>query len=167
MTVYLGTDHAGFALKEALKRFLIEKGYAVEDCGASTLDPQDDYTTYISLVAQKVSDNPDSKGIILGGSGQAEAMLANKFPNIRAALFYGPVTPKEAIEIEGTASQDAFAIIGLTRKHNNANILSLGARFLSEQEAIRAVDLWLTTPFSGVERHQRRNDKMKEIAESL
>ena len=167
MKVYLGSDHAGFSLKEAIKTFLTENGYDVEDCGAPTLDPEDDYTQYIPPVAQKVSQDSASKGIIFGGSGQAEAMLANKFPQIRAAVFYGPVLPKEKIDVEGTVSIDPLAMIWLTRQHNDANILSLGARFLTEGQAKEAVEKWLTTDFSHAKRHERRIEQMKEIAEKV
>lgn len=167
MTIYLGTDHAGFQHKESVKTFLEVKGYTVEDCGAFGFDPQDDYTLFIPPVAKKVNENPDSKGIIFGGSGQAEAMLANKFPNVRAAVFYGGIRAVDVIEAEGTKTEDPLAILKLTRTHNDANILSIGARFLTEEEVLKAVEIWLTTEFSGVERHKRRIEKMKEIAHSL
>ncbi len=167
MKIYLGTDHAGFSLKEKIKVHLVGKGYEVEDCGAKDLDPQDDYTIFIPKVAQAVSTDEGSKGIILGGSGQAEAMLANKYPGVRAALFYGPVEAREAIDVTGSPSLDGYDIVRLSRTHNDANILSLGARFLSEEEVIQAVDIWLTTPFSNEERHKRRIEKMAEIENEL
>jgi len=167
MKVYLGTDHAGFALKESLKKFLQVKGYEVEDCGAYEFDTGDDYTQFITPVAEKVNTNPEDKGIIFGGSGQGEAMLANKFPEVRAVVFYGPHAPQAAIDASGEISNDPYTIISLSRKHNNANILSFGARFVTEEEVLKAADIWLSTDFSGVERHQRRIEKMIEIAKNI
>lgn len=168
MKIYIGTDHAGFYLKEKIKIFLTGKEYGVEDMGSYTLDPTDDYTVAIPKVAAAVSIDSHAKGIVLGGSGQAEAMLANKYPGIRAAIFYGPVIAKEAIEATGTAgSKDGYDIIRLSREHNDANVLSLGARFITEEEALKAVLLWLETPFSEAERHKRRIEKMTEIERSL
>jgi len=149
--IYLATDHAGFELKAKIKEYLIKKGYEVEDFGAKTLDEDDDYPDFISQAAEAVSKNSDAKAIILGGSGQGEAMVANKFPNIRAAVYYG-----------GQANMPS-----LTREHNNANVLSLGARFISEEDAIDAVKLFLETPFSNGERHIRRIEKIKQLEKSL
>lgn len=146
MRIFLGSDHAGYELKEALKKELANLGMEVFDKGASVLDPTDDYPDFISSVAREVSHDPkESRGIILGGSGEGEAMAANRFANVRAAVYYGG--PKE--------------IITLSREHNNANILSLGARFLSTSEALEAVKLWLNTPFSNEERHLRRIEKIE------
>jgi ribose 5-phosphate isomerase B len=99
-------------------------------------------------------------GIILGGSGQGEAMCANKVPGARALVFYGGVIAKEAIDVAGNTSTDLYTMIKLTREHNDANILSLGVRFLSEEEAEIAVKLFLETKFSGEERHVRRIGKI-------
>ncbi|MDD5147037.1 MAG: RpiB/LacA/LacB family sugar-phosphate isomerase [Candidatus Daviesbacteria bacterium] len=149
MKVYLATDHAGFQLKEKIKEFLKKAGYEAEDFGANTFDPEDDYPDFISKAAEKVSKDPSSRAIILGGSGQGEAMVANKFPNVRAAVYYG----------------SAEQIPSLTRQHNDSNVLSLGARFLKEDTAIEAVKLFLQTPFSNEERHTRRIEKIKKIEE--
>jgi len=156
MKIFLGTDHAGYELKEKLKDFLGDLGYDVEDRGAFELDPNDDYPDFISLVAKEVSQNPESRGIVLGGSGQGEAICANRFPNVRASVFYGPPSHKPS---EGQA--DPFEIIKLSREHNDANILSLGSRFLSEEEAKKSVKLWLETDFSGDDRHVRRIKKLE------
>lgn len=147
MKVYLATDHAGFALKEKVKAFLIEQGYEVEDCGAYTFNKDDDYPDFVSKAAAAVSNNPTSRAIIFGGSGQAEAIVANKYRNVRAAVFFG-----ENVEM-----------VKVFREHNDANILSLGARFLSEEAAIQAARLFLETPFPGEERHVRRRNKIKEL----
>lgn len=148
--VYLATDHAGFQLKEKIKEFLIQEGHEVKDFGAETLDSEDDYPDFISKAAEAVSKDPESKAIILGGSGQGEAMVANKFPNVRAAVYYG--SPEQMVE--------------LTRQHNDSNVLSLGARFLKEDEAIAAVKLFLQTPFSNEERHVRRIKKIEQLEQS-
>lgn len=163
MKIYLGTDHAGLQLKNAVKAFLLEKKYTVEDCGAFEFDMYDDYPDFIKLVAEKISDHPEEKGIIFGGSGQAEAMTANKFKHVRAALFYGPVMPHAPIDMNGHKSIDPFEIVRLTRIHNNANILSIGARFVSLEDVKHAVTLFLTTAFGEDERHKRRIEKMAEL----
>ena len=150
MKIYLATDHAGFELKEKLKGYLQSKGYEIEDFGAHQFDKEDDYPDFISKAAGAVSKDPNSKAIILGGSGQGEAMVANKFPNVRAVVYYGNMD-----------------MISLTREHNDANILSLGARFLTEGEAMEAVKLFLETPFIEEERHVRRIEKIKKIEEAL
>ncbi len=164
MKVYLGTDHAGFDLKEKVKAFLQKKRYDVVDCGAFTFDKNDDYPDFISKAAESVSKDPeDSRGIVFGSSGQGEAMVANKFGNIRCALFYTPVVPVHNVDISGRTSHDPFEMIKLTREHNNANMLSLGAKILKEEDALKAVELWLKEPFPGEERHKRRVDKIKQI----
>ncbi|MBI4133939.1 MAG: RpiB/LacA/LacB family sugar-phosphate isomerase [Candidatus Terrybacteria bacterium] len=145
MKVFLGADHAGFALKEEIKRWLVGQGYEVEDKGAFSLDSADDYPDFVAPVARAVAEDPkERRGIVLGGSGQGEAMVANRFAGVRAAVYYGGPT----------------AIIQLSREHNDANILALGARFVSEAEAIAAVGRWLATLFSGDERHVRRIGKI-------
>ncbi|MBU1046262.1 RpiB/LacA/LacB family sugar-phosphate isomerase [Patescibacteria group bacterium] len=144
--ILLATDHAGFELKESLKFFLKELGYEIEDKGAFEYNSEDDYPDFIKPVAKEVSENPDEfKAIILGGSGQGEAMTANRFKNVRAAVY----------------NFLDFDIIKLSREHNDANILSLGARFLTEDHAKEAVKLWLETPFSEEERHIRRIQKIE------
>lgn len=148
--VYLATDHAGFELKEKVKEFLKKEGYEVKDCGAFEFNKDDDYPDFISKAAQAVSKDSAGKAIILGGSGQGEAVVANKFPGIRAAVYYGNMD-----------------MISLTREHNDANILSLGARFLTEEEAYEAVKLFLETPFTNEERHVRRVNKIKNIEDNL
>jgi len=148
-TIILGSDHAGFELKEEIKKFLINEGYDVEDMGANSCNPDDDYPEFIYKAAKKVAETLDSKGIIFGGSGQGEAITANKIKGIRAALYYG----------------QNLDIVKLSRTHNDANILSLGARFLNKKEAIEAVKLWLNTPFSKEERHKRRLKQLSKIEE--
>lgn len=149
--IHIGSDHAGFELKNQIVRFLEQKHYEVIDHGAHELDPDDDYPDFILPVALSVAEDTNSKGIILGGSGQGEAMVANRIKGIRATVFYGE--PEYSDE----------SIVNLSRQHNDANILSLGARFLTEEEALEAIDMWLETAFSGEERHVRRITKIDEI----
>lgn len=152
MKVYLATDHAGFEIKEILRGHLISRGLKVVDCGAHEYDPEDDYPDLIAEAARAVSEDPDnSRAIVLGGSGQGEAIVANKFPNVRAVVFYGG--PGE--------------IITLSRDHNDANVLSLGARFITPEEAKRLAEVWLFRDFDGEERHMRRINRIKEIEKEI
>lgn len=167
MKIYLAADHAGFTLKEKIKTFLVEKGYEIEDCGAYSFDQQDDYPDFISVAAKAVSLDSSAKAIIFGGSGQGEAIVANKYPNVRATVFYGPKLAVGAIDITGRNSEDPYEILRLTREHNDANILSLAARFLTEEEAKKAVEIWSQTTFSNKERHRRRLEKISKIEKSL
>ncbi|PIQ35850.1 MAG: ribose-5-phosphate isomerase [Candidatus Yonathbacteria bacterium CG17_big_fil_post_rev_8_21_14_2_50_43_9] len=144
MRIYIGTDHAGFELKEKLVVFLRELGHDVEDMGAHSFEALDDYPDFIRPVAEAVAHDPQSRGIILGGSGQGEAMCANRVKGARAAVYYG----------------GAVDIVVLSREHNDANILSLGARFVETEEAKEVVRVWLETPFSGAEKHARRIAKL-------
>ncbi len=148
MKIYIASDHAGYELKEKLIDFLIiENGNEIIDKGAFKYNEKDDYPDFISKVAEKISENPKAKGIILGGSGQGEAIMANRFEGVRAVVYYG----------------GDEEIIKLSRQHNDANILSLGARFLSEDEAKNAVKKWLATDFSGEDRHIRRIKKIDNL----
>lgn len=160
MTIFLATDHAGFELKEKIKNDLREKGYQAEDCGAFEYNPDDDYPDTISVVAEKISKNPSDKAVIFGSSGQGEAIVANKFQNVRAVVFYGPYVPQHTIDVTGKTSDDPFEVVRLARAHNDANILSLGAHILSSEDASRAVDIFLQTDFSNEERHTRRIEKI-------
>lgn len=166
MKIYLATDHAGYQLKEKIKVFLLKENYDVKDFGAFTFNKNDDYPDFISKAAEAISRNPQDRAIILGGSGQGEAILANKYPNVRAVIFYGPCTPKEAVDAQGRKSNDPFEIIRLTREHNDANILSLAARLLTVTQSLEAVSLWLNTSFSGNPRYLRRIEKTLELEKS-
>ncbi|MEC9049908.1 MAG: RpiB/LacA/LacB family sugar-phosphate isomerase [Candidatus Neomarinimicrobiota bacterium] len=143
MKIHLATDHAGLELKNSIKDYLISKGQDVTDHGAHEYDAQDDYPDYIFPCAKAVASDPESRGIIFGGSGQGEAMAANRVKGVRAAVYYG-------------SEQE---IVRLSRGHNNANVLSLGARFISEQVIYEVIETWLDKPFEGG-RHQRRIDKL-------
>lgn len=157
MKVVLAADHAGYELKQKLVFFVRGLGYDVEDLGATRYDELDDYPDVISRAARAVSADPaNMKGIILGGSGQGEAIVANRFPNVRAVVYYGPAG--EQTDSDG----EELDMLTSTRAHNDANVLSLAARFLSAEEAKRAVEMWLDTDFSGAERHKRRIKKIDE-----
>ena len=147
MKIFIASDHAGFELKGKLIEFLQGLNYVVVDKGPYVYNKSDDYPDFISLVAKEVSqDLTNALGIIMGGSGQGEAMVANRERGVRAAVYYGG--PDD--------------VITLSREHNDANILSLGARFLNEDNAKKAVKLWLETPFSNEEHHTRRIKKIDE-----
>lgn len=166
MKIYLATDHTGLELKNKIAVYLQKKGYEVEDCGAYEYDKDDDYPDLIGKAAQKVSENPQDRGIIFGGSGQGEAMVANKFKNVRCALFYSPALATQAINIEGDKSTDPFEILKLTRVHNGANMLSIGFRFIHEEDVFKAIKIWLETPDPTEKRHVRRIEKIKAIENS-
>lgn len=159
MKIYIGSDHAGYALKEKLKEFLGSLEYEIIDKGAFSFNPEDDYPDFVTPVAVSVANETESMGVVIGGTGQGEAMCANKIKGIRAALFYGPILAKDAVDISGRLSNDLYEIIRLARLHNNANILALSNRFLSENEAKEAIKLFLETKFENDERHARRISK--------
>jgi len=142
--IYLATDHRGFELKEKIKTWLSEWDYEYEDMGAYEYDKDDDYPDFISKAAERVSlDLENSKAIVLGGSGQGEAIVANRQKGVRAVVYYG-------------GSEE---IVKLSRQHNDANILSLGASFLDEETVKKMIKLWLKTDFEGG-RHERRIEKI-------
>jgi ribose 5-phosphate isomerase B len=147
MKIYFATDHAGFELKNELCAYVRDTlGYQVEDMGAYAYDTDDDYPDFIMKAAECVHKDPAARAIILGGSGQGEAMCANRFPNVRATAYY----------------HHDLDIIRLSREHNDANVLSFGARFVSLDEAKDAVRMWLLTPFSKDTRHTRRIKKLAQ-----
>ncbi len=149
MNIILAADHAGFTLKESVKTFLQEKGHTVLDVGAHELKDGDDYPVYMAAAGLKVAEDlsGNTRAIIFGGSGQGEAIVANRFPGVRAVVWYG-------------GDKD---IIVKSREHNDANVLSFGARFVDEKTANEAVELWLATAFSGDERHARRIAQIDNI----
>ncbi|MBO0802602.1 MAG: ribose-5-phosphate isomerase [Nocardiopsaceae bacterium] len=138
MRVYLGSDHAGFELKEALVASLREAGHEPVDCGPAAYDAEDDYPPYVMRAAQKVIDEPGTLGIVIGGSGNGEQIAANKVAGVRAALAWTEETAR------------------LARQHNDANVLSLGAREYSVTDAVKFAKAFLDTPFSEEPRHARR-----------
>lgn len=144
--IYLSGDHAGFKLKEKLKSFLNKKGYVIKDLGPFEYNSKDDYPDFVIPMAKKVAKDKNSRGIIIAGSGQGEVIAANRIKGARAALFYG-----------GNPN-----ILKLSRAHNDSNILSLGARFLTEKEIKNAISIWLKAPFSNAIRHKRRLRKLEK-----
>src|ERR1700733_960044 len=127
MKIYIGSDHAGFEMKRDLIAFLLESHHEVIDCGPKVYNPTDDYPDFVSIVADHVSKEPEARGIVIGKSGEGEAMVANRFGHVRCAVFYG----------------GSKHVLTLSREHNDANVLSLGAGFLTTSEAREAVLLFL------------------------
>lgn len=160
MKIAITTDHAGFETLKELRTFLESLGHECVDFGPKEFDAEDDYPDFMFPAAQAVADGSCDVGIIMGGSGQGEAIAANRVKGVRAALFYGPVVSKIAIDAEGTMSDDPYEIVKLSRQHNDANVLSLSARFLTMDEMKQACEIWLNTPFSDAERHARRIQKL-------
>jgi ribose 5-phosphate isomerase B len=164
MTIALATDHAGFEQLKQLQEFLDSLGYDCQNFGPSSFKPDDDYPDFIFKAAQAVATGQCQKGLILGGSGQGEAMAANRIKGVRCAIFYGPAVPRKVVDVTGRISHDPYEIIKLSREHNDANMLSLAARFVALEDMKQIVKLWLETPFSNEERHQRRIDKLDKEA---
>jgi|SRR3990172_1350765 len=148
MKVYVASDHAGFELKERIKSYLQNNKYEIEDCGAFVFDKNDDYPDFISVAAQKVSNDRQSKGIVLGKSGAGECIVANKIKGVRAILGFNEEN------------------VNLAREHNDANVLSLGSAFVTEKQTYNLIKTFLETPFSEEERHQRRINKINSIEEA-
>ncbi len=164
MKIALTTDHAGFEALTKLKDFLTQAGHQCVDFGPVSFDPEDDYPDFIFPAAGAVASGDCEVAIIMGGSGQGAAIAANRINGVRAAVYYGPATAKTAVSADGEQANDEFEILRLSRQHNNANVLSLAARFLSQDEILQAAEIWLNTEFSGAERHQRRIAKLDQEA---
>lgn len=164
MKIALTTDHAGFEQLQKLQSFLEAMGHQCVNYGPESYDDTDDYPDFIVPAAQAVASGECEMGIIMGGSGQGEAMAANRVRGVRCAVYYGPAKAKAALSVEGEPASDDYEILRLSRQHNNANVLSLAARFLDQPQIEQAATLWLSTDFSGVERHARRIKKLDEAA---
>jgi ribose 5-phosphate isomerase B len=150
MKIYIATDHAGFELKEQVKKHLEEQGKEVYDCGALTYEQGDDYPEYMVRAAENVHKDAlhdPSFAIIFGGSGQGEAIVANRFRHVRAIVYAG----------------GNLELVKLGREHNDANVLSIGARFVTLSEALQAIDLFLSTEFTHEERHVDRIIQIEEL----
>ncbi len=160
MKIAVATDHAGFETLKELKTFLAGLGHECVDYGPQNYDPADDYPDFMFPAAKAVASGECERGIILGGSGEGEAIAANRFKGVRCAVFYGQVVAKTAIDAEGTKSDDPYEIIKLSRQHNDSNVLSLSTRFIGLEEMKQAIEIWLSTPFSQAERHVRRIKKL-------
>ena len=154
MKIYLGTDHAGYELKNKLKDYLSGLGHEVEDKGPFAFDKEDDYPDFIFPVAHAVAADAGSFGVILGGSGQGEAMCANRVKGARAGVYYGDL----AMQVDSDGK--SIDMVTSLREHNNANIIYIGARFLDEEKVKAAIQKFITTEFPGGERHVRRITKL-------
>jgi ribose 5-phosphate isomerase B len=148
MRIYLGSDHAGYELKTHLIDRLKQLGHEPVDCGPHEYHDGDDYPPYVMRAAKATVDDPGSLGIVIGGSGNGEAIASNKIPGVRAALAWN----------------DQTALLG--RQHNDANVVSIGARMHSIEQATHLVELFVATPFSGEPRHQRRIDMMTRFEQT-
>ncbi|MEK7626051.1 MAG: RpiB/LacA/LacB family sugar-phosphate isomerase [Patescibacteria group bacterium] len=157
MKIAVSTDHAGFEAVKQLVSFLEEIGHEVVDYGPKEYVATDDYPDFIRPCAEAVASGECEVGIIFGMSGQGEAMVANRVKGVRCGLYYGKQTA------HSDQSEDPYEILRLNRQHNNANMLSIGARFVKFDEIKEAVRIWLETPFSEDERHQRRINKIDEV----
>jgi len=144
MRVYLGSDHAGYELKQHLVQWLTSAGHEPVDCGPHIYDAVDDYPPFILRAAERTAADPEALGIVIGGSGNGEAIAANKVKGVRAALAWSTQTAE------------------LGREHNNANVISVGARMHSLDEATKFVEVFINTPFSQDPRHIRRIDMISE-----
>jgi len=142
--VYLGSDHAGFELKAHLVAHLTSQGHEAIDVGPATYDPEDDYPPFCVEAARRTLADPGSLGVVVGGSGNGEQIAANKVPGIRSALAWSVETAT------------------LARQHNDAQVVAVGARMHTLDEATQFVDTFVATPFSGEPRHQRRIDLLAE-----
>jgi len=156
MKIAITSDHTGYEQLKDLETFIKLLGHEVQNFGPTKLNPDDDYPDFITSAAKAVASSECDKGIILGGSGQGEAMSANRFKGVRCAVFYGPAVPRKVIDAEGHTSHEPYAIVRLSRQHNDANMLSLAARFVALGDMKNVIKLWLDIPFSGEERHARR-----------
>lgn len=163
MKIAVTTDHGGYEALQELKPFIESLGHKVMDFGPKSLDMDDDYPDLIFPAAKAVASGECQRGIIMGVSGQGEAMAANRIKGVRCALFYGPVIAKNDAGAD-PASGDPYELVKLSREHNNANVLSLSGRFLSLDQMKEAIQIWLDTPFSEVERHARRVRKLDDLA---
>lgn len=152
MIIHLATDHAGFEHKQAIVAWLESEGLDVVDHGAHEYDALDDFPDFISLAAQAVGKKPQTEcAIIFGGSGTGEAIVANRYPGVRAAVLYADVPD----------------IVTLSRQHNNANVLSIGARFISVDVAKKHIWEWLHTNALLEEKYQRRNKKIEALTKDI
>lgn len=148
MRVHIGSDHAGFELKASLAQWLSANGHEPVDHGPPTFDPLDDYPPYCLRTAEAVAADPDSLGVVVGGSGNGEQIAANKVAGVRAALAWNEQTAQ------------------LAREHNNARVVSVGSRMHTTEEALRLVEVFLGTAFSAEPRHVRRLDMLDEYERS-
>lgn len=148
MRVYIGSDHAGYELKAHLLKWLADQGHDTVDCGPTSMDPDDDYPPFCFRVGESVVADAGSLGVVIGGSGNGEQIAANKVRGVRAALAWTEETAR------------------LAREHNDANVLSIGARMVSVDDATRFAELFVRTPFGGEDRHARRIRMLTEYEQT-
>lgn len=156
MDIFIASDHAGFELKKKLSLFLKREGFSIVDFGPHEFDENDDYPDFVAPLAHEISQNHEGRGIVIGGSGIGEAIVANRFPNVRAVVYNGEVKSYDGKPLPNP--------LILSREHNNANVLSFGARIISEEGAKAALLLWLKSPFSQNDRHVRRLKKVETLS---
>lgn len=164
MKIALASDHAGYEQLKELQIYLQSLGHDCLNFGPQTFDPNDDYPRYIAAAAKAVAGGEVDKGVILGGSGEGEAMAANRFKGVRCSVFYGPAVPRRLVGAEHHKSHDPYEMIRLSRQHNDANMLSLAGWFVALADMRHVIKLWLETDFSGDERHARRKRELDEIS---
>jgi ribose 5-phosphate isomerase B len=164
MKIALSTDHTGFEQLKDLQAYLESIGHECQNFGPASLNINDDYPDYIFKAAQAVASGDFERGVILGGSAQGEAIAANRLKGIRCAVFYGPAVIGRIIDANGRVSSSPYEIVKLSREHNNSNMLSLAARFVSVMDMKQVTKLWLETPFTEQPRHVRRIDKLDSLA---
>ncbi len=166
MKIAIATDHTGLSyggVYKDIKDRLESLNHQCFDFGPKQLDMTDDYPDFIFPAAQAVASGQCQVGIILGGSGQGEAMVANRLKNVRCTVFYGEAIAKNSVDAEGHVNRDPYEILRLSRQHNHANMLSLATRFLELDQMIKAITIWLETPFSSNQRHLRRVNKLDQL----
>ena len=144
MKIYIAGDHAGFKLKEKIKKYFDKKNISYKDFGPHRYNSKDDYPDFVIPMAKAVAKSRDSLGIVIAGSGIGETIAANKVKSIKAVLYHGK-------------SPD---LITMSKLHDNANILCMGSRFVKKRDAIKSIELWLKTSFSNAARHKRRLRKI-------
>lgn len=164
MKIALATDHTGFEQLKDLEVYLESLGYECQNFGPATLNINDDYPDFIFKAAEAVATGACERGVIMGGSGEGEAIAANRLKGVRCAVFYGPAVVGRIIDANGRVSSSPYEIVKLSREHNNSNMLSLAARFVSVMDMKQVVKLWLDTPFTEQPRHVRRIDKLDRLA---
>jgi ribose 5-phosphate isomerase B len=163
MRIALATDHTGFEQLKDVKAYLESLEHECHDYGPTSLNINDDYPDFVFKAAQAVVNGECDRGIIFGGSGQGEAMAANRLKGIRCAVFYGPAVVGRIIDANGRVSSSPYEIVKLSRVHNNANMLSIAARFVSVMDMKQVAKLWLETEFKEEPRHVRRIDKLDRL----
>lgn len=164
MKIALATDHTGYEQLKDLQAYLESIGHECQNFGPTSLNINDDYPDFIFKAAQAVASGEFERGIVLGGDGQGEAMAANRLKGVRCGVFYGPAVVGRIIDANGRVSSSPYEIVKLIREHNNSNMLSIGARFVSVMDMKLVAKLWIDTPFTEQPRHVRRIDKLDSLA---